>query len=373
MDTGSTLYKRCQASVKRSKARKRKEAARKGAITRRENQRKRNEEAGIGYLTDNEVKMYKKLSEKRKKEIRKKRISGIKKWNEQQKRDAEKRRKIREREKKELARKKEIIKRREARKLETVKRHRREKMVERARKRMLKNKPWKHMIRPYRVYIAANGHCLKTGKLGTYKTLEEARARVRELKEAEKNIFYERETKTYNDGTQELAYEYVIFKDLRDAEPKTTYLKNEFGKYVEHNVMCAGKNYEIIEKCKAKVEDTVWVYGYDPRRDRKTFTWVVNNVLNEGFSGEHDMKRIYLYHCKVVFRNDKNEIDIIICKTARDAARFYIALEKHCKKGPYLFMGIVTTDNAMCESLDKLLIEKTGWPLKKIRRNQHRF
>ena len=68
MDTGSTLYKRCQAAVARSKKKKRKEAAAKAAKTRKENQRKRNEEAGLGYLSDKQVKAYKKMGEDMKKE-----------------------------------------------------------------------------------------------------------------------------------------------------------------------------------------------------------------------------------------------------------------------------------------------------------------
>ena len=204
-------------------------------------------------------------------------------------------------------------------------------------------------------------------------TLEEARGRVKELLVAEEDILFEKQSKTYEDGTMDVIYEYVIFKDVRDDEPQPTYLKNEYGKYVEHNVQYNGKNYEIIEKCKAKVEDDVWVYGYDPRNDRKTFAWVFNNVLNEGFSSAYDMKRIYLYHNKIVFCNDANEIDIVICKNASDAVRFYNVLQKHCKKGPYLFMGAVTTKSALCESLEKLLLEKTGWDIGKLRRNQHRF
>ena len=64
---------------------------------------------------------------------------------------------------------------------------------------------------------------------------------------------------------------------------------------------------------------------------------------------------------------------IVICKTARDAVRYYNTLQKYCKKGPYLFMGAVTTKSALCPWLEKLLIEKTGWDTHKLRRNQHRF
>ena len=98
-----------------------------------------------------------------------------------------------------------------------------------------------------------------------------------------------------------------------------------------------------------------------------------DNILNEGFSSSYDMKRIYLYHNKVVFCNDRNEIDIVICKTASDASRFYAILQKYCKKGPYLFMGVVTTKSALCEPLEKLLVGKTGWSIEKLRRNQNRF
>ena len=81
MDTGSTLYKRLQASLERQKKAKRKEAAKKCKKTKTENQRKRNEAAGLGYHTDNEVKAYEKCSKRMKK--RKKEI--IDAWNKKHK------------------------------------------------------------------------------------------------------------------------------------------------------------------------------------------------------------------------------------------------------------------------------------------------
>lgn len=373
MDTGSTLYKRAQASIARAKKKKRKEAAAKAAKTRKENQRKRNEEAGKGYYSDNQLKAFQKRSERMKEEHRKekkrRRQEGYKAYL--KRKHAEMRARDREeaKEKERKQKQKERDKAKAARAMEKKKL----KNNEMHRKQLLKHPIWMKALKPYRVYIAMNGHCMKKGKMGTYKTLDEARERVKELQAAEENILYERLSKTYEDGTMASIYEYVIFKDVRDEEPKPTYLKNEFGKYVEHNVQANGKNYEIIEKYKAKVEDTVWVFGYDPRNDRKTFAWVYENVLNEGFDSSFDMKRIYLYHNKVVFCNDKNQVDIIICKTASDAVRFYTTLQKHCKKGPYLFMGAVNTSSALCEPLEKLLLAKTGWDLYKLRRNQHRF
>ena len=377
MDTGSTLYKKCQTAVARSKKKKRKEAAAKAAKTRKENQRKRNEEAGLGYLSDNQVKAYKKMGEDMKKEWlknrEKKRKEGYKEYLKKKHAEMRAREREREREKKKAAEAREKEREKIAKKKERESRKKRAKRDEKSRKRLLKHPIWQYAFNPYKVYIAMNGHCMKNGYLGQYKTLEEARGRVKELLAAEDEIYFEKTSKTYEDGTMDVVYEYVIFKDVRDEEPKPTYLRNEFGKFVEHNVRYNGRNYEIIEKCKAKVEDDVWVFGYDPRNDRKTFAWIFNNVLNEGFTSSVDMKRIYLYHNKVVFCNDKNEIDIIICKTARDAVRFYYTLQQYCKKGPYLFMGQVTTKSALCKSLEKLLAEKTGWEIKKLRRNQHRF
>ena len=377
MDTGSTLYKRLQASIARSKKKKRKEAAAKAAKTRKENQRKRNEEAGLGYLSDKQVKAYKKMGEDMKKEWLKNREKKRKEGYEAylKKKHAE----MRERDREKAREKKKATELRERTRIKNEKRKKREgrkkaaKRDEKSRKRLLKHPIWVKALKNYKVYIAMNGHCLKKGYLGQYKTLEEARKRVKELLSAEKDIIFEKQSKTYPDGTMDVKYEYVIFKDVRDGDPKSTYLKNEYGKYVEHNVRFNGRNYEIIEKCKAKVEDDLWVFGYNPNHDRKTFAWIFNNILNEGFSSSYDMKRIYLYHNKIVFCNDKNEIDIIICKTAKDAVRYYLTLQQYCKKGPYLFMGQVTTKSALCEPLEKLLIEKTGWDTHKLRRNQHRF
>ena len=377
MDTGSTLYKRLQRTLAKRKRTKNKARAMKIAASRRENQRKRNEENGHGYLTDNELKARVKGGLKSQKNwrkgVEKKRKEGLERYHKRKR--AEKREKEREiaRERKAIQHKKEVEKRREQRKLATIGRRKRKRANERTRKRILKHPIWILNFKPYKVYVAVNGHCMKNGYLGQYKTVEEAKQRVDELREAEKNVIFERQTKTYFDGTMKEVYEYVIFKNVLKDEPKSTYLKNEFGKYVEHTVSYHGKNYEMVDKFPAKVEDTVWVFGYDPRNDRKTFSWVFDNVLNTGFSSSVDLKRIYLYHNKIVFRNDENKIDIVICKTASDAVRFYNTLREYCKKGPYLFMGAVTTKNALCGSLEELLLEKTGWHIKKLRRNQHRF
>ena len=377
MDTGSTAYMKLQKSLARKKKAKNKARAEKAAATRRENQRKRNEENGHGYLTDRQLKQrinigIKKRDEWRK-EVERKRKEGLERYRKEKRAEIRERERLKAKEKKAIQHKKEVEKRRAERKAATLSAKKKQKKIEKDRKRLLKHPIWQKALKPYKIYVAINGHCLKNGRIGIYKTLDEARQGIKEAKKAEEDIIFERLTKTYPDGTMSETYEYVIFKDVRDEEPKSTYLKNEYGKYVEHNVKFNGKNYEIIEKYPAKVEDTVWVFGYDPRYDRKTFAWVFNNVLNEGFSSSHDMKRIYLYHNKVVFCNDINEIDIVICKTARDAVRYYTTLQQYCKKGPYLFMGAVTTKSALCPALEKLLVEKTGWTLDKLRRNQHRF
>lgn len=373
MDTGSTLYEKLQRSLARKNKKKRKEAAAKGVKTRIVNQRIRNEEAGKGYHSDNELKSYQRRSEKKRKEFAKKRKAGYEAYL--KRKHAE----MRAREREKAKEKKAAMQLKEREKAKAKKKHEREaarnkaRANEKNRKRLLKHPIWQKGLKPYRLYLAVNGHCTKTNLYGLYKTLDEAREMVKKLKTEEKNVYFECLSKTYPDGTKESKYEYVIFKDVRDDVAQPTYLKNEFGKYVEHNVDAKGKNYEIVEKYEAKVEDTVWVFGYDPRKDRKTFLWVFENVLQTGFEESFDMKRIYLYHNKVVLCNDRNEVDIIICKTARDAVRFYNKLQEMCKKGPYLFMGVVTTRSALCEPLEKLLLAKTGWDLYKLRRNQHRF
>ena len=370
-------YQKFLAARERIKKAKNKARAKKIAASRKENERKRNEESGLGYLTDSQIKGYKRHGENLKKEWlknrEKKRKEGYNAYLKRKHAEMKEREREKKREKKAAEKRREKEKAKEARKQARISAKKKARRIEWDRKRLLKHPIWIYAQNPYKVYVPANGHCMKNKCLGRYKTLDDARARVKELLDGEKDIYFERMSKTYEDGTMDVVYEYVIFKDVRDKEAESTYLKNEFGKYVEHNVKFNGKNYEIIEKRRAKVEDDVWVFGYDPRNDRKTFVWVYNNVLNEGFSSSHDIKRIYLYHNKVVFCNDKNEIDIIICKTARDAVRFYTTLQGYCKKGPYLFMGAVTTKSALCESLEKLLVEKTGWDTHKLRRNQHRF
>ena len=132
MDTGSTLYKKFQKQLARKKHLKRKDAAAKAAKTRKENQRKRNEEAGLGYFSDNQVKAYKKMGEDMKKEWLKnreqKRKEGYKAYLNRKHAEMRAREREKAREKKKAAeiREKERIRNEKKRARESAKKHAKE-------------------------------------------------------------------------------------------------------------------------------------------------------------------------------------------------------------------------------------------------------
>jgi hypothetical protein len=77
-----------------------------------------------------------------------------------------------------------------------------------------------------------------------------------------------------------------------------------------------------------------------------------------------------LYKNKIIVKDDAGNLDIIFCKTMSDAIRFYNllsewVLEKKMKK--HIFMlGSYGEIGDKRRGLERELVEKTGWTIRKI-------
>ena len=144
-------------------------------------------------------------------------------------------------------------------------------------------------------------------------------------------------------------------------------LRNEYGKLVEQRTNIDG--WIVLDKFRYQIEETFWVYGYDNRSDRKTFTWIYDNLLKNNIEYIYDYKRILIYKNKIVIKHDDGYIDLIFCKSPSDAISFYNQLESWVKRDKIkqvLFIGDYSSISPKRKQLENEIMELTGWPRAKV-------
>lgn len=184
-------------------------------------------------------------------------------------------------------------------------------------------------------------------------------------------IFPKKHTIHYNNRHEIENYisEYIILEKNRKTDiNNTTKIKNEYGKFVEHKT--TNEKWSIIEKIPCLDEETFWVYGYNPKTERKTFQWITNELILSKLSlDNYIIIRTYIYYNKIIFRYDTNDLSFVICKNQNDALNLYIKLSETFKKNKrVIFTGNVINKSDMGKTLIKILQEKTGWSITKIKR-----
>lgn len=167
--------------------------------------------------------------------------------------------------------------------------------------------------------------------------------------------------------------EYVILEKNRgENTKKTTKLRNEYGKIV--NVETTNEKWTIFDRFPHLIEEDFWVYGFNPKNGRKNYDWIEENMINYPLSNNVSLViRVYVYLNKVLIRYDIDDIEFVICKNSSDSARLYNKLEETFKKHKRIvFCGSVNSRNDTGKKLIKILLNKTGWDERKIKRNSTR-
>ena len=165
---------------------------------------------------------------------------------------------------------------------------------------------------------------------------------------------------------EEADYEYVILKKIRNSEmePNSTMLRNQYGAFVEHKT--TSKNWVVYDKFPCVSEETFWVYGKNPKTDRKTFQWVYENLALYYAEEKNNIVLIYLFGNKVIFKYE-DDFNFIICKNVSDAIRVYNEIENRAKKIKNILMtGYTTIKQDRGKQTYEMISEKTGWPKDKI-------
>ena len=217
----------------------------------------------------------------------------------------------------------------------------------------------------YKVISCRNGR--QVGYIGRYLTPAKAYEEVKKLLEKSKAVIFPRKT-VNSKKSEDSVDEYLILEKVY-GEPKTALLRNDYGKLVEHRT--SSPKWVILDKFRFQEEETFWVYGYDPKTSRKTFTWIYENLLVNQINGKYDIKRISVYNNKLIIKDDYANTDLIICKTRSDAIRFYNLLQQkaaHDKLNQIYFMGAYYGKSLRTTKIIDELCELTGWDRRKITR-----
>lgn len=209
--------------------------------------------------------------------------------------------------------------------------------------------------------------------IGRFHTLEDVYTKKEELELINSQVVFPKETissfknspKTYPQKS-----EYLILQK-KENDATAPQLRNEYGKIVEHKLNV--NDWMIIDKFPCVEEETFWVYGFDNKKDRKTFMWILDNLILSHIHSQLDYINIYLYNNKPIFRYDNKEINFVICKDVSDAIRMYNLLSEKLKKNKQvIFTGITNGYYERGKEVIKMLKEKTGWTDKDIWRRSTR-
>jgi len=219
----------------------------------------------------------------------------------------------------------------------------------------------------YRLALISNGRNIKTlghssTEDGIYKILET-------IREKSSNVRFP--IRYINIGKLVRA-NYEVFLLKKDVKaPKSIFLKNEDGEIITYE----GDSdvWKIHDRVDIDLEETFWVFGKDPRHERKDFSWIYNNLICIGSDDKYNMKQILVYRNKLLIKSPYS-FNIVICKNESDCIRLYNELESECKEKKVklaAFLGNAYT-SVFNGEWKKQIKDLTHWSDKKISRNSLR-
>ena len=215
----------------------------------------------------------------------------------------------------------------------------------------------------YRVVLVANGEYKKT--LHRCRTRETAFINFHRIKEANKVLFPRKLINTK--GIKPVKYQIYITKPTEEGDVFRT-LRDDYGKLYKEKPL---GDWTILHSEDYQIEETFWLYGFNPKKERPTIAEIVKRLMI-GAHSKKMVKQIIVVHNKLIIYNE-DQFDMVLCKNMEDAQRLHHTLAKIAKKQKIkslMFMG--TASKVMVGRMYDLVHEKTKWPYTKIRRRNTR-
>lgn len=236
---------------------------------------------------------------------------------------------------------------------------------------------WKHLPKKkrgpaplppknYKYEIILTSHGKEQRRIAQFESKREAEKCFNGLKKKVNNVVFPQITVTTKpivpkaEGSDTIneciaaRYEYVL---IEKSDKESIVQRNMYGKFVEQKVSKEG--WRILDKTPFQKEEKFAVHGYDSRKDRKTFTWIWENIAMDG-----EFKRIYILGRFIILKNDDESMDVITCKNKENVRRFYNLLMDYTTKYKVkhlLFYGEYGRMNEKGRRLAEEVLEATGW------------
>lgn len=156
-------------------------------------------------------------------------------------------------------------------------------------------------------------------------------------------------------------WELLIVQKNDEEDDNVAQFRNDDGKFIDVQIIDK-KEYKIIAKDEWYVEEKFNVYGYHPKKDRKDYTFIINELFLKTLNNIHDVLRVNVLVNKVIISHSE-DFDFVVCKNHEEAKRLYDTLQKDTqlsKNKKVLFLGDIVGSNQKTLMYDKM-VEKTGW------------
>ena len=215
----------------------------------------------------------------------------------------------------------------------------------------------------YRVILLSNGLYKKT--LYRCNTRESVFINYNKIKD-ENTVIFPRKF-INNNGIKPIKYQICIIKITEETD-NFRVLRDDFGKFYTEGAL---QDWTIITSDDYFIEETFFIYGSDPKKDRPTIFNIMKKLLVNAYAKKM-VKQVIVVHNKLIIYNE-DQFEMIICKNKSDAQRLHHTLAKYIRKEKIkslLFMG--TSSKANIGTYYDLIHDKTGWPYTKIRRTSTR-
>lgn len=191
-------------------------------------------------------------------------------------------------------------------------------------------------------------------KKEAYRLFNEAIERNKEKAVFPQTVYTNRKNGAHE--ASDVKYEILLVKKVKEGENTVSSFRNDEGKFVDN--ITNWKDHIIVDKHDWLVEEQFGVYGYHPVKDKKTYTFILNNVLLSNEDIGEEMRSVIVYKNRVIFQY-LEDFDIITCYDNEQAKKMYDMLQNDVtklKKKYVVFMG-ETKDEKWIDKIE----EKTGW------------
>ena len=156
-------------------------------------------------------------------------------------------------------------------------------------------------------------------------------------------------------------WELLIVQKNDINEDNVSQFRNDDGKFVDVQIIDKTE-YKIIAREEWFVEEKFNVYGYHPKKDRKDYTFILNELFLKKIDKIHDILRVNVLVNKVIISHSE-DFDFIVCKNNEEAERLYDALQNDkllSKNKNVIFFGDIVGMEQKKLMYNKME-EKTGW------------